>query len=185
MAAGVLERGRRVEAVGPSVALEDGMILCVPAHLRKQQVSTVPCGCGGRDWRLPTPDVCSFWPLWVEALSPLEDMTSLRVLPFARVVLLLRRPRALEPACSECSLSLSDCGSSWVRFGGMAVAMEGGQKVERRALLGLVQYVSGVANGKEEGYIRGGSGRLLCSAGVHSLPPTGPSFARDRPPWSS
>lgn len=30
----VLERGRRVEAVGPSVALEDGSVLRAPANLR-------------------------------------------------------------------------------------------------------------------------------------------------------
>lgn len=64
--------------------------------------------CLGRHSRALTPDVCSFCPLCVEALSPFEDMTSLRLLPFARFALLLRRPRALELPCNECSLSLSD-----------------------------------------------------------------------------
>jgi hypothetical protein len=62
----------------------------------------------GRRGGPPTPDVCSFCPLCVEALSPFEDMTSLRLLPFARFALLLRRPRALGLPWSECSLSLSD-----------------------------------------------------------------------------
>lgn len=48
--------------------------------------------------RGPTPDpLCSFWPLLVEALSPFDDTTSLRLLPFVRFVFPLRRPRALFP----------------------------------------------------------------------------------------
>ena len=64
-----------------------------------------------------TPEVCSVWALLVEALSPLDDMTSLRLLPLATLVVPLRRPRPLL-ACSECSFSLRDWGSSCVRFAG-------------------------------------------------------------------
>lgn len=125
MAARVFERGRCVEAVGATVALEKGMILGVPAHLRRGGTRSASCsaaGCRGRGVsKLLTPDVCSFWPLCVEALSPLDDMTSLRLLPFALFAFPLRRPRALVLlACSECSFSLRDCGSSCVRLGGMA-----------------------------------------------------------------
>lgn len=55
-------------------------------------------------------------------------------------------------------------------------ATENGQRVERRMMLGLVQGVSGVANWEERGYIRSGSGRLLCSSWC-SLTPAGRSFA--------
>jgi hypothetical protein len=70
-----------------------------------------------------------------------------------------------------------------VRFGGMACAAEYGQKVERKVLLGLVQCLSGVARWQERGYIRGGSGRLLC-LGWCALTPARRSIFCDRPPWS-